>query len=469
MTRAIVVGSGPNGLAGAIRLAQAGLDVTVLEAENQIGGGTRSQVQTVEGLVHDDCSAFHPLAVSSPFFRSLDLARHGLRFANAEVEFAHPLDNRGAGAAVFRDVERTAADLGPRWARAFGPLADQIDDLLPDALGPLARVPHHPALLARFGALAARPAVNLARKLGSEAAAAAFLGVAAHPISDLTRPLSSAAGVLLTAAGHARGWPVAVGGSAAIAAALAAELRALGGHIETGVRIDRVAPAAADVTLLTVSPRAAVRMLGGRIAPRIARPLTAYRYGPAVFTAHFAVRAGIPWRFADARRAGVVHLGGSAEEIVRSESDVVAGRMSARPFVLVGQQYLADPARARDGVVPIWAYAHVPRGWRGDGENVIRDCIEHFAPGFGDRIVASEARTPMQLERHNATNLGGDIAVGAVTPASLVARPRAAIAPSATGIPGVHLCSAATPPGAGVHGMAGFHAAEAALRDLARR
>ena len=470
MADAVVVGAGPNGLAGAVELARAGLAVTVLEGHDTIGGGTRTEELTVPGALHDVCAAIHPTGIGSPYLRSLPLEEHGLQWAVPDVGFAHPLDD-GTAAAEGATLEETVAGLGPdgpAWQRLLGPLVDHADDLLADVLGPVLRVPDHPVTLARFGLRAVQPASWIARWFRTDAARALFGGVAAHAIHPLTRPMTTAAGLLLLVAGQRHGWPVAVGGSAAITDALASLLRAHGGRIETGrwVRDLRELPRA-DVVLLDTAPGAAADILGAAMAPAARRAYRRWRHGPGASKVDLAVEGGIPWTAEVCRRAGTVHVGGRFEELVAAEQAVHDGRMPERPFVLVAQQYLADPSRSAGDVHPVWTYAHVPHGWDGDAtEHVLRQ-LERFAPGTRERVVASHTTTATEYERYNPNYVGGDIATGANDAVQAVFRPRPSLRPYATTAPGVYLCSAATPPGAGVHGMAGYHAARAALRDLA--
>ncbi|MHA6795055.1 phytoene desaturase family protein [Pseudonocardia bannensis] len=469
--QAIVVGSGPNGLAAAVTLARRGLDVTVLEAADSIGGGTRTSELTLPGLLHDDCSAFHPTGVASPFLRSLHLEEHGLRWLWPEIDLAHPLDGGGAGVMV-RSLDRTVEGLGPdgpAWRRLFGPLTEGFDDLIGEVFRPIVHVPRHPLRLARFGLPALAPATVLARIWRTDEARALFGGVAAHMFHPLDRPLTSSVGLMLIAAGHAYGWPVAEGGSRAIADAMAALLHALGGKIETGVLVDSAAQlAGADVVMFDLAPSAIARIVGDRLPRRVERAYRRFRHGPGAFKVDLAVREGLPWTNPDCRRAGTVHLGGTLEETAAAERAISAGLMPARPFVLVGQQYLADPSRSVDDVHPIWAYGHVPHGFTGDATEVIIDQIERFAPGTRERIVARSVRPTTELARYNLNYVGGDISTGANDPIQVAMRPRFALDPYATGIPGMYLCSAATPPGAGVHGMSGHNAATSALRELER-
>jgi phytoene dehydrogenase-like protein len=471
MSEAIVVGSGPNGLACAARLATNGFRVTVLEAAATIGGGTRSAELTLPGLIHDECSAVHTMAVGSPAFAGLGLERHGLGWAWPEVDVAHPLDD-GDGAAIYRSLERTAAGLGAAgrgWKRLFGGPAARYDALSEDIMRPILHLPRHPLTLAGFGVRALAPATTLARALPSPQARALFGGVAAHAFAPLDRPLSGAIAMAMISAGHRHGWPVARGGSQAIAEALAAVVRENGGTIETGraVRSLDELPAA-DAVVLDLAPGAVAELAGGRLPRRVARAYRGYRHGPAAFKLDLAVEGGVPWRQEAARRAATVHAIGGFEETVAAEREVSRGRMPERPFVLVCQQYLADPSRSAGDVHPVWAYAHVPSGYEGDATEPLLDQIERFAPGLRERILARAVRTPAELEARNPNYVGGDIVTGANTGLRALVRPRLAVDPYATGIPGVFICSAATPPGAGAHGICGFNAAQAVLAAAAR-
>lgn len=471
MSDAIVVGAGPNGLAAAATLAARGVGVTVLEAAATVGGGARSSELTLPGLLHDDCSATHPFSPGSLALNALGLERHGLEWAWPEVDLAHPFDD-GDAAVMLRSIEETAAGLGSAgaaWKRLFGPPAEHFDALSEDTMRPLLHFPRHPFRLTRFGLRALPPVSVLARALPTPEARGLFGGTAAHSFSPFSRPLSSAAGMALTCACHSNGWPVARGGSQAIADALAAAIREHGGRIETGrpVRSLDELPAA-DAVLLDLAPSAVADLAGGRLPARIARAYRRYRHGPAAFKVDLAVEGGVPWTAEPARRAGNVHAIGSFEEIVESERQVNRGRMPERPFVLVGQQYLADPSRSHGDLHPVWAYAHVPSGYDGDATEAVIDQIERFAPGLRERIVARHVRTPADLASYNPNYIGGDIITGANTALQLLVRPRVALDPYATGIPGVFICSAATPPGAGAHGMNGYNAAQSVLRSLRR-
>jgi phytoene dehydrogenase-like protein len=469
VSTAVIVGSGPNGLACAVALARRGVGVTVLEAEPQIGGGTRTSELTVPGVLHDHCSAVHPMCIGSPFLRSLPLEQHGLTWRWPEIDLAHPLDDGTAGA-MYRSIDATAAALGadgPMWKRLFGRSAAALDEINQDTMRPLLHLPRHPLLMARFGLRALPPATLLTRLLRTPQAKALFGGVAAHAFSPLGAPMSSSIGTALVCASHRYGWPVAHGGSRAITDALASLLREADGTIETGVRVGSLSELpAADVVVLDLAPQGVLEISGGQLPGRVARAYRRYRHGPGAFKVDLAIRDGVPWRNEACRRAGTVHAVGSFPELLAAERDINRGRMPERPMVLVGQQYLADPDRSSGDVHPLWAYAHVPAGYAGDATAAVLDQIERFAPGLRERIVATAVRSPADLLAANANYIGGDIINGANTPWQIAFRPRLALDPYATGIPGVFICSAATPPGAGVHGMNGYHAAESALRHI---
>lgn len=469
MSTATVVGAGPNGLAAAVVLAQAGVQVTVLEAHEEIGGGARSSHAILPGLLHDHCSAVHPMAAGSEFVRGAELNRHGLRWCAPDIDCVHPLDDGSAGV-LHRSVQATAAGLGSdsaRWRRLMAGPAASYDALARDIMRPLLRPPSHPLLLARFGLPTVLPATVLAKAFHEERTKALFGGVAAHAYQPLNRPLSSAIGLGILTAGHRHGWVVAAGGSASITQAMAARLLELGGKIETAARVDRAADLPrADITVFDLAPRAIAEMLGDQLAPGIARSYRRFRHGPGAFKVDFAVEGGVPWTAEPARRAGTVHLGGTFAEIVATERMVCSGQMPARPFVLVGQQYLADPQRSVGDVHPVWTYAHVPHGYPGDATEAIVAQIERFAPGFRDRVVGQVARSTSEFSRYNANYVGGDILTGAKDPVQLVLGPGHWLNPYRVGPPGMFICSAATPPGPGAHGMCGANAAAAALRHL---
>lgn len=470
MSSAVVVGSGPNGLAAAVVLASEGLDVRVLEAAETPGGGTRSSELTLPGLLHDECSAAHPLAVDTPFSRRFDLGAHGLQWRWPEVQYSHPLDD-GAGAAVVRSVDDTASALderdGKRWRSLFGPLTERFDDIAEDFMRPMLHFPSHPIKLARFGIPSGMPAGLLARRFETANAQALFAGVAAHAFRPFGSPMSSAIGVTLGTAAHRYGWPVAEGGSRSISQAMISLLESFGGRAETGVRIETLEELdSPDIVMLDVAPAAAARIVGDRMPGRISRALRRFRHGPGTFKVEFAVEGGVPWTHEESRAAGTVHVGGGREEIEASEKLVHRGRMPEAPFVLVCQQYLADRGRSAGDVHPLYSYAHVPAGYYGDATGAIEAQIERFAPGFRDRILARHVRSVAEMEQYNPNYVGGDVVTGANDPLQMVFRPRAALDPYYLGAPGVYLCSAATPPGAGAHGMCGYNAAVSALRRL---
>jgi phytoene dehydrogenase-like protein len=467
---ACVIGSGPNGLTAAIVLAQAGLRTTVFEAESTIGGGARSAELTLPGFVHDVCSAVHPLAASSPAFASFPLARHGLEWIQPPLPLAHPLDN-GSAAAMAMSLDDTCAGLGrdgPAYRRAIAPLVRRWRELVPMIQAPLLRVPVHPWLLARFGAIAFWPAAPLARLLfRTEAARALFAGNAAHSVLPLDALGSAAFGWVLAAAGHAVGWPIPRGGSQAIANALASYFESLGGRIVTNSRIGSLDELPdASLVLCDVTPRQFAAIAGNRLPDRFHRQLEAYRYGPGVFKIDWALSAPIPWKAAECSRAGTVHVGGTLDEIAASERAMSGTTPSDRPFVLVAQPSLFDDSRAPAGQHTAWAYCHVPHASTSDMTGPIESQVERFAPGFRARILARHTMTPADLERHNANLVGGDITGGAQDLRQLVLRPTRLL--YRTPLDGVYLCSSSTPPGGAVHGMCGFHAAHAALRARGR-
>jgi phytoene dehydrogenase-like protein len=469
MSEAIVVGSGPNGLVCAALLARAGMEVTVLEAEQTIGGGTRTSELTLPGLLHDDCSAVHAMAVGAPSLNELELERHGLQWCWPEIDLAHPLDGGSAGV-MMRSISDTGAGLGAdgrTWQRIFSSPSRGFAALSEDIMRPILHVPRHPIRLARFGLPAAMPATLIAKKFRTEQARALWGGCAAHAFSPLSQPMSSSVGMALICAGHKYGWPVARGGSRAISDALAAVIDEHGGRIETGRRLTALSELpAVDAIVLDLAPGAVAEIAGDRLGKRVARAYRRYRYGPGAFKVDLAVAGGVPWASKAARKAGTVHAAGSFAEVVAAERAINRGQMPERPFVVVCQQSLADPTRANDDVHPVWAYAHVPNGYTGDATEALIDQIERFAPGLRERILATAVRSTTEISRHNANFLGGDIITGANTPWQTVIRPRLALDPYSTGIPGVFICSAATPPGAGAHGMNGYNAARSVLHSL---
>ncbi len=468
MTTAAIVGSGPNGLAAAVTLATAGVEVTVYEANERIGGGTRSSELTLPGLMHDECSGFHPLGIDTPFSRSVDLAGQGLRYLWPEVQYSSPLDNTGRGGAALRSASETADGLGDkRWSNLFGPTAANFTEISEDMLQPIVGIPSHPLKLARFGGPAALPAMAIAKILSSPESKALWAGAAAHAFRPFSSPFSSAIGMALISAGHAYGWPVAEGGSRAITDAMATIIRSHGGTIETSRTVTTLAELGSPtIVMLDTSPQAAASIAGERMKDRVAKAYRSYRHGPAAFKVDFAIEGGVPWLHLASRRAGTVHLGGTYEEVAAAEKETCTGRMPERPFVLVGQQYLADPGRSDNNVHPVYSYAHVPAGYTGDATDAIVAQFERFAPGFRDRILATHVRSATEMARYNANYVGGDIVTGANDPRQLIFRPYRTLNPYETGIDGVYICSAATPPGAGAHGMCGYNAAKQALAAI---
>ena len=465
--RAVVVGSGPNGLAAAIVLAQAGLDVEVREAASLLGGGSRSAELTLPGFVHDLCSAIHPMAACSPFFRTLPLQEHGLTWIFPPAELAHPLDD-GTAVLLERDVAETADQFGPdgaRYCELFDPIVRNWQTLLPEVLRPL-RPLRHPLLLAKFGLRAIQPATVLARNSFSNIRARAlFAGLSAHSILKLESPLSASFGLMLGAVGHAVGWPVARGGSQQIANALASILESLGGRIITGSRVETLAEVGwPDLTLCDVTPRQFLRMADLSAHEPFRQLLEQYRYGPGVFKVDWALREPIPWKARDCLRAGTVHLGGTLEEIAASERAAWEGRPPKNPFMILAQQSLFDSTRAPSNQHTAWAYCHVPNGWRGSALEEMEMQIERFAPGFRECILARAIHGPADLEKLNQNLIGGDIGGGTADAKQFLMRPTWRT--YSTPLKGVYLCSSSTPPGAGVHGMCGYNAARRALRWL---
>jgi phytoene dehydrogenase-like protein len=471
---AVVVGAGPNGLGAAIAIARTGRSVTVLERNDTIGGGCRSAELTLPGYVHDVCSAIHPLGRASSFFAGLPLERHGLEWIEPPIALAHPQDD-GSAALVYRDVDETAAGLGGdgrAYARFVGPIARDWDIVAAEMLGPL-RIGapfRHPVAIGRFGLLAIQPATWLARRFHGEQARALLAGVAAHAMLPLGKPASGAFGLMLLASAHAVGWPLPRGGSQRIVDALAAHLTEdLGGTIVTGRPVkDLTELPAHTAAFLDVTPRQLLAIAGDRLGGWYAAQLRRYRYGPGSFKVDLAIDGPIPWRNPELLKAGTVHLGGTLEEIVASERAVARGKTSRRPFVLLAQQSLFDPSRAPEGKHTVWAYCHVPNGSTVDMTDAICNQVERFAPGFRERILAVHARGPAALEAENPNYVGGDINGGVQDLFQLFTRPAIRLDPYSTPDPGLFLCSSSTPPGGGVHGLCGAHAAASALRGALR-
>lgn len=465
---AIVVGSGPNGLAGAITLARAGLAVRVYEGAPTAGGGLRSAELTLPGFVHDPCATVVATALVSPFFRTLDLAALGIQLAHPDVPAAHVLEP-DRGVLLHRSVEETAAGLGrdgAAWRRLVGPLARDADQLMPWVLGPVPRPTRHVVTAARFGPAALLPAAGLARLAFREEPARALLGaLAAHAMVPLESPASAAFGLVLATAAHAVGWPVVRGGSQRLADALVGEVRRLGGEVVTDTPVRRLADLPpARAVLLDVTARQLIALAGDALPAGPRRALERFRYGPGVSKADWALGGPIPWRDPALARAGTVHLGGTLGRLAAAERAVAAGRMPRRPFVIVVQATVMDPTRAPVGRHTAWAYAHVPHGSDVDVVEAIEREVEWAAPGFRDLVLGRHTLTAAGHEAYNPNYVGGDIGGGLATLPHVVGRPALAVDPYRTAIPGVYLCSSSTPPGGGVHGMSGHRAALSAAR-----
>ncbi|MFU8855511.1 MAG: phytoene desaturase family protein [Deferrisomatales bacterium] len=471
-TDALVVGSGPNGLAAAAALAREGLSVEVWEGHALLGGGCRSQELTLPGFLHDVCSAVHPMGLSSPFLRRLPLGTHGVEWVLPPVPLAHPLDD-GTAAVLEHGADATAEKLGPdaaAWRRLMEPLAGAWLELAEDLLAPPIHRVRHPAALARFGLLALRSARGLAEsRFRGPRARALFAGMAAHGVVPLERAGTAAFGLALGAAGQAVGWPLVRGGSQALAAGLADYVRGLGGIVRTGmpVRSWEDLPRVRSV-LWDVTPRQLLALGGTRLPGSYRRALRGFRYGPGVFKVDWALSEPIPWTSSECRRAGTIHLGGTLEEIAACEKAVWRGRTPGKPYTILVQPTLFDPSRAPPGRHTAWAYCHVPSGSPEDLTGRIEAQVERFAPGFRECVLARSSLGPRELEAHNPNYVGGDIGGGVQDLRQTFARPVAGSAPYRTPVKGWYLCSSSTPPGGGVHGMCGFHAAAALLGDLGK-
>jgi len=467
---AVVVGAGPNGLAAAVTLAASGLRVRVYEAGGRAGGGCRTAELTLPGFAHDVCSAVHPLAVASPFFRELGLSGRGVRLLVPEVALAHPLDG-GSAAVLFGSVRDTAAGLGadgPSYRALLGPLVDHADALVGELLSPLRSPPRHPLVMARFGRVALRSAAGVARsRFRGEPARALFAGVAAHAMLPLTASTTAAYGALISTLGHAVGWPLVEGGSERITDALVAALTGLGGELVVGERVESLAALPpARATLLDVTPRQFAVLARDRLPPSYQRRLARFRYGPGIFKLDWALSAPVPWTASACRAAGTVHVGGSLPELMASEATVAAGGHPERPYVIVVQPGVVDSGRAPQGQQTLWAYCHVPNGSQVDMTAAVESQIERFAPGFGDLVLARHTRDCAEIERENANYVGGDINGGVQDLRQTLLRPTPRWNPYGTPLDGVYLCSSSTPPGGGVHGMCGHLAARSALRQV---
>ena len=468
MKRAIVIGAGVNGLSAALVLAQAGLAVEVFEAEAQPGGAARTMPLTLPGFLHDFGSSVYPMGAGSPFFRSLPLVELGLEWVHGDAALAHPLDD---GSAVmlehtFDEQERQLGADGKAWTALMRPAAERWWDFAEDALQPPLHIPSHPLLMARFGAYAVLPATVLARRFHTERARALFAGLVGHSLLAFNQPLSSAVGLIFGATAPAVGWPVAKGGAQSIPDALISMLQQFGGIAHTSHRIESLdeLDTRDAVVMCDITPKQLLRIAGPSLKPAYRRVLERFRFGPGAFKIDYALSEPIPWRAAECRRAMTVHVGGTFAEIAQAEYDVWTGKQAEKPYLLVAQPSLYDGTRAPAGKHTAWAYCHVPNGANDDRTAAIEAQIERFAPGFRDCVLARRVFAPADLESMDANLIGGDINAGAFTLKQVMLRP--GIRNYRTGTPGLYLCSASTPPGGGVHGMCGYHAAQAALRDL---
>lgn len=464
--RVAVIGSGPNGLAAAIRMAQAGSAVEVFEGAERVGGATRSGELTLPNFVHDFGSAIHPMGLASPFFSTLRLERFGMRWLQPEIPLAHPLDD-GSAAALFRDLDETANSLGADREAYLGLMAGPVrqwSDLVPDVLKPQPSIPRSPVLMARFGLAALQPARGLANSVFvGERARALFAGLAAHSFLSLDQWMSASFGIILAAAAHAVGWPIPAGGSQSIADALTNALTSLGGAVTTNHWVHQLSSVMdRDAVFCDITPRQFLRVADVPLASGFRAAMQRYKYGPGIFKLDWALTDPIPWKAEECRRAGTVHVGGTLGEIARSEQTVTGTEPSAKPFIILAQPSVYDRSRAPEGKHTAWAYAHVPNGWTGSLTEAMEMQIERFAPGFRDCILARKASSPAELEGWNPNLVGGDIGGGMANMKQFILRPT--MLHYRTSIRNVYLCSSSTPPGGGVHGMCGYHAAESALR-----
>ncbi|TGD79600.1 phytoene desaturase family protein [Hymenobacter wooponensis] len=465
---AVVVGSGPNGLAAAIVLQQAGLSVLLLEGKETLGGGLRTAELTLPGFRHDICSAIHPLAAASPYFQTLPLAQYGLEYITPPVAAAHPFDD-GTAAAVITSLAETARGLGQderAYQRLLEPLVQAWPGIAPDVLAPLS-IPRHPLDMAQFGLSALQPATMLAGRFQTKEARGLFAGMAAHSIQPLTNPTTAAIGLVLLIAAHRKGWPLPKGGSQAIADALVAHFKALGGKVETNTYVKSLSQLpSSKAVLFDVTPAQLLQIAGHRFSAIYQWQLRRYRYGWGVYKIDWALDGPIPWTASECTQAGTVHLGNTLEEIQASEHAISQGQHPERPFVLLAQQSLFDATRAPAGKHTAWAYCHVPNGSRVNMTDAIERQVERFAPGFRDRIIGRHTFDTAQMQEHNPNYVGGDINGGTLDIGQLFTRPALRASPYRTSAAGLYLCSSSTPPGGGVHGMCGYHAASRALRDI---
>jgi phytoene dehydrogenase-like protein len=465
---AIIVGSGPNGFSAAITLQKAGLSVLIVEAKPTIGGGMRTAELTLPGFKHDICSAIHPMAMGSPFFANLPLHEHGLEFVHAPLPAAHPFDN-GKAAILSRSIQETAASLGIDGQAYFDliePLVKSWPKIVDDTLGPLG-IPKHPLLLAQFGLKAMQPSSWIAKRFATEEAKGLWGGMTAHSIQPLTNYSSAAIGMVLSAVGHLYGWPIPKGGSQSIADALASYFISLGGKIETNFLVKSLDQLpSSDAVLFDVTPKQLLEIAGEKFSPLYKWQLERYRYGMGVFKIDWALDGAIPFTAAECNKAATVHLGNTFKEIADGEQLASSGGHPEKPFVLLAQQSLFDSSRAPEGKHTAWAYCHVPNGSTVDMTSAIENQVERFAPGFKDQILAKNTMNSSQIEAYNPNYIGGDINGGIIDIGQLFTRPALRVSPYRTSAKGIYICSSSTPPGGGVHGMCGYHAAKTALNDV---
>lgn len=465
---AIIVGSGPNGLAAAITLQKAGLSVLVVEGKDSIGGGMRTLELTLPGFKHDVCSAIHPMAVGSPFFANIPLHEHGLEFIHAPLAAAHPLDN-GETAILSKSIKETATSLGidhDAYLNLIEPLVESWPKIAADVMSPL-HFPKYPLLMAQFGLNAMKPASWVANRFSTEKAKGLWAGMAAHSIQPLTNYSTAAIGIVLSAVGHIHGWPIPKGGSQSIADALASYFVSLGGKIETGLMVQSLHQLpSSNAVLFDVTPKQLLQIAGDRFSPIYKWQLERYRYGMGVFKIDWALSGPIPFTSPECRMAGTVHLGNTFSEIAAGEQLSSSGGHPEKPFVLLAQQSLFDSTRAPEGKQTAWAYCHVPNGSAVDMTKAIENQVERFAPGFKDLILERNTMNSMQMEAYNPNYIGGDINGGIIDIGQLFTRPALRSSPYRTSAKGIYICSSSTPPGGGVHGMCGFHAAKTALNDI---
>lgn len=466
---AIVVGAGPNGLAAAITLRRAGLSVLLVEKKETIGGGMRSMELTLPGFIHDVCSAIHPMAIASPFFSELPLNQFGLEFIHPSIPAAHPFDD-GTAAALYRSAKQTAEQFPvdkENYLKLIGPLLESWPRIAPSLLGPL-QIPPHPIDLAKFGLSALLPATTLAsRKFASPKLKALFTGMAAHAIQPLSNIATAAIGLVLSIVAHDKGWPIPKGGSQQIANALGAYFTSIGGVIQTGYDVSSLSQLPpAKAVLLDVTPRQLLQIGGDRLSAFYRWQLKRYKYGMGVFKVDWALDGAVPFTAQGCRNAGTVHLGNTMQEIVQAEDMTAHGQHTRKPFVLFAQPSVFDPSRAPAGKHTAWAYCHVPHGSSEDMTAAIEQQVERFAPGFRERILARYTMNTVQMEIYNPNYIGGDINGGEQNITQLFTRPALRFSPYRTSAKGIYLCSSSTPPGGGVHGMCGYHAARRALKDV---